>query len=168
MAEQVIGSPGRRHLGPAVARKSSLQGIAPAFRRPGQDLGFSPEGVEMKSGMGVRMTVPTLRRDDGSSMDGSAVGHYTPWVSPLTCMAEGGQQSEIGRDSRGEACSILRELARPYCKVASIVKVSTGARFLGVSAQDSASFPGKPMYRYSAILGGGTPPSAHRSLGPMR
>lgn len=67
----------------------------------------------MKSGMGVRMTVPTLRRDDGSSMDGSAVGRYTPWVSPLTCMAKGANSPRWGETRGGKHAAILRESARP-------------------------------------------------------
>lgn len=93
-------------------------------------------------------------------MDGSAVGRYTPWVSPLTCIVKGPQQSEMDRLEEGSMQPSSGNSLGPYYQVASIIKVSTGARSLGVSAQDSASFPGKPMYRYSAILGGGTPPSA--------
>lgn len=133
-------------LGACRGRKSSVQGIAPAFRRAGQEFEVLAQRVEMKSGMGVRMAVPTLRRDRGSPMDGSAVGRYTPWVSPLTCMAKGANNPRWGDSRKGsmQPSSENPPVARPYYKVASIIKISTGSALLAFPRKIQPASPASP------------------------
>lgn len=122
----------------------------------------------MKSGMGVRMAIPTLRRDDGSSMDGSAVGRYTPWVSPLTCMAKGASNPRWGETRGGEACSHPPGIRSPVLQSSEHRQsFDGGAR----SWRFRARFSQLPRQAHVQILRdtrGRDPPSAHRSLGPMR
>ena len=132
------------------AHRSGVEMCRPRFE-------LLAEGVEMKSGMGVRMTVPTLRRDGPLSVDGSAVGRYTPWVSPLTCIAKGANNSRWTETRGREHAAILREFGRPYYKVTSIIKVLTGRALLAFPRKIQPASPASPCTDTPRYSGAGPP-----------